>query len=204
MRCRKKVARSVFGTPRTKRHRSPQRTFATRRVTPHARAPDRLRIPEHRPPFPSSSRCRPPTKQASLAPRSRRAPRTWSARPSTPRSRPTTTRRVRLPRLARVPRNGTADARLSRAPTGTGRTGMFAIPPNNYDFYTEEEKYVRGRPREDEAVASTSWLRNDTRNDARFSSTRMFLFFFSDFFSFAPEDARRPTSRPFLRGPCPT
>ena len=48
------------------------------------------------PPFPSSSRCRPPTKQASLAPRSRRAPRTWSARPSTPRSRPTTTRRVRL------------------------------------------------------------------------------------------------------------
>jgi len=38
---------------------------------------------------------------------------------------------------------------------------MFAIPPNNYDFYTEEEKYVRGLPREDEAVASTSWLRND-------------------------------------------
>jgi hypothetical protein len=145
------------------------------------------------PPFPSSSRCRPPTKQASLAPRSRRAPRTWSARPSTPRSRPTTTRRVRLPRLARVPTNGTADARLSRAPTGTGRTGMFAIPPNNYDFYTEEEKYVGGCPREDEAVASTSWLRNDV-------SHRRECFFFPFFLS--PEDARRPTSRPPLRGPC--
>jgi hypothetical protein len=24
---------------------------------------------------------------------------------------------------------------------GTGRTGYWEIPPNNYDFYTEEEKY---------------------------------------------------------------
>ena len=128
------------------------------------------------PPFPSSSRCRPPTKQASLAPRSRRAPRTWSARPSTPRSRPTTTRRVRLPRLARVQRNGTADARLFRAPTGTGRTGMFAIPPNNYDFYTEEEKYVRGRPREDEAVRPRRG--SETTHETTHDSHRRECFFF--------------------------
>lgn len=24
---------------------------------------------------------------------------------------------------------------------GTGRTGMFNIPPNNYPFYSEDEKY---------------------------------------------------------------
>jgi hypothetical protein len=203
MRCRKKVGDEAF-SGRLERNDTGRLNARSLRDASHRTRARRTACGSSNidPPFPSSSRCRPPTKQASLAPRSRRVPRTWSARPSTPRSRPTTTRRVRLPRLARVPTNGNADARLSRAPTGTGRTGMFAIPPNNYDFYTEEEKYVRGLPREDEAVASTSWLRNDTRNDARrFSSTRMFLF---SFFSFALEDARRPTFRPPLRGPCPT
>lgn len=28
---------------------------------------------------------------------------------------------------------------------GTGRTGLYNIPPNNYDFYTAEEKYERSR-----------------------------------------------------------
>lgn len=27
-------------------------------------------------------------------------------------------------------------------PAGTGRTGMYRVPPNNYPFYSEEERYV--------------------------------------------------------------
>ena len=202
MRCRKKVARSVFGTPRTKRHRSPQRTFATRRVTPHARAPDRLRIPEHRPPLSVFITMSSPD-EAGLARPEVPARSTNMVRPTKYSAEsPYNDSPGTFPRLARVPER-TADARLSRAPTGTGRTGMFAIPPNNYDFYTEEEKYVRGRPREDEAVASTSWLRNDTRNDARFSSTRMFLFFLVIFFLSLPKtpDARPPDLS--CEGPAP-
>ena len=35
------------------------------------------------------------------------------------------------------------DAVTKYNPTpGTGRTGYMAIPPNNYPFYNEEEKYV--------------------------------------------------------------
>ena len=151
---------------------------------------------EHRP-LPSSSRCRPPTKQASLAPRSRRAPRTWSARPSTPRSRPATTRRVRLPRLVRVP--GTEPLTLaSPAPTGTGRTGMFAIPPNNYD-YTEEstcEDVLARTSGRVHVVAPKRHTKRRTILDANVS------FFFSDFF-LCPKtpDARPPDLS--CEGPAP-
>ena len=145
------------------------------------------------PPFPSSSRCRPPTKQASLAPRSRRAPRTWSARPSTPRSRPTTTRRVRLPHLARLSTNGTADARLPRADRNRAH-GDVRHPPEQLRLL-HRRREVRGRM----SSRGRGGRVHVVAPKRRFSSTRMFLF---SFFSFAPEDARRPTSRPPLRGPC--
>ena len=32
-----------------------------------------------------------------------------------------------------------AYSKYNNAP-GTGRTGLYGVPPNNYDFYTEEEK----------------------------------------------------------------
>ena len=45
--------------------------------------------------------------------------------------------------MTEVPRTE-AYSKYNDAP-GTGRTGMYAIPPNNYDFYTEEEKCVPRR-----------------------------------------------------------
>jgi|SaaInlV_125m_DNA_1040241.scaffolds.fasta_scaffold08795_2 hypothetical protein len=74
----------------------------------------------------------------------------------------------------------------SRAPTGTGRTGMFAIPPNNYDFYTEEEKYVLPRRGDETLPDLSSWLRTTqtrahdvsrTRNQHAFPLLGRFLFF---------------------------
>ena len=64
---------------------------------------------------------------------------------------------------------------------------MYAIPPNNYDFYTEEEKYVRaarGRGARDLVVSP-----NDTR--ARFS--------FAGVLPKTPNEARR---QPPLPVPC--
>jgi hypothetical protein len=46
--------------------------------------------------------------------------------------------------MTKVPKTR-ADSKYNDQP-GTGRTGMYRIPPNNYDFYTEDEKCVRRRP----------------------------------------------------------
>ncbi len=35
---------------------------------------------------------------------------------------------------------GSAVSKYNNDP-GSGRTGYWEVPPNNYDFYTEEEKY---------------------------------------------------------------
>lgn len=43
--------------------------------------------------------------------------------------------------MTKVPKTR-ADSKYNDQP-GTGRTGMYRIPPNNYDFYTEDEKCVR-------------------------------------------------------------
>ena len=59
--------------------------------------------------------------------------------PNDPDARPEA--KPRAMNMTRVP-NFEAHNEYNDAP-GTGRTGMFAIPPNNYHFYTEEEKCVQ-------------------------------------------------------------
>jgi hypothetical protein len=65
---------------------------------------------------------------------------------------------------------------------------MFAIPPNNYDFYTEEEKYVLPRRGDETLPDLSSWLRTKqtrahdvsrTRNQHAFPLLGRFLFFFA-------------------------
>jgi hypothetical protein len=65
---------------------------------------------------------------------------------------------------------------------------MFAIPPNNYDFYTEEEKYVLRGAGTRRSSDLSSWLRTTqtrahdvsrTRNQDAFPLLGRFLFFFA-------------------------
>ncbi len=167
--------------------RSPQRTFTTRRVTPRARAAPPAHPRTSNPPFrlhhdvvPRRTRRRPPRGPVALH---EHGPLDQVLRG------------VALQRLAGyVSRTSRAFRRTepltpaSRAPTGTGRTGMFAIPPNNYDFYTEEEKYVLPRRGDETLPDLSSWLRTKqrrahdvsrTRNQHAFPLLGRFLFFFA-------------------------
>jgi hypothetical protein len=182
--------------------RSPQRTFATRRVTPRARAAPPAHPRTSNPPFrlhhdvvPRRRRRRPPRGPVALH---EHGPLDQVLRG------------VALQRLAGyVSRTSRAFRRTepltpaSRAPTGTGRTGMFAIPPNNYDFYTEEEKYVLPRRGDETLVGPLVVAPNETNAGARrFSNAkpRRFLFpfvSFSFFFRRSPPKARQKAlSRP--------
>ena len=181
--------------------RSPQRTFTTRRVTPRARAAPPAHPRTSKPPFrlhhdvvPRRTRRRPPRGPVALH---EHGPLDQVLRG------------VALQRLAGyVSRTSRAFRRTepltpaSRAPTGTGRTGMFAIPPNNYDFYTEEEKYVLPRRGDETLVGPLVVAPNDTNAGARrfsnakptrVSLTRSFSFFFRR----SPPNARQKAlSRP--------
>jgi hypothetical protein len=180
--------------------RSPQRTFATRRVTPRARAAPPAHPRTSKPPFrlhhdvvPRRTRRRPPRGPVALH---EHGPLDQVLRG------------VALQRLAGyVSRTSRAFRRTepltpaSRAPTGTGRTGMFAIPPNNYDFYTEEEKYVLRGAGTRRSSDLSSWLRTTQTRAHDVSRTRnqdAFPFVsFSFFFRRSPPKARQKAlSRP--------
>ena len=181
--------------------RSPQRTFTTRRVTPRARAAPPAHPRTSNPPFrlhhdvvPRRTRRRPPRGPVALH---EHGPLDQVLRG------------VALQRLAGyVSRTTRAFRRTepltpaSRAPTGTGRTGMFAIPPNNYDFYTEEEKYVLPRRGDETLPDLSSWLRtrqtrahdvSRTRNQDAFCSLRVVFLFFSPL---SPNARQKALSRP--------
>lgn len=55
------------------------------------------------------------------------------------------------------PQPGTVPSKYNNEP-GSGRTGYWEIPPNNYDFYSEDEKY-KPQVQADGAVFSSAWGR---------------------------------------------
>ena len=69
---------------------------------------------------------------------------------------------------------------------------MFAIPPNNYDFYTEEEKYVRAARGRDAWTSRRGSERDERRHDV--SRTRNEDAF--PFVSFSPLSPERATLSP--------
>ena len=73
---------------------------------------------------------------------------------------------------------------------------MFAIPPNNYDFYTEEEKYVRAARGRDARTSRRGSERDERRHKKTFlereTNTRFPSFRFFFLFRRSPPNARRP------------
>jgi hypothetical protein len=79
---------------------------------------------------------------------------------------------------------------------------MFAIPPNNYDFYTEEEKYVLPRRGDETRRTSRRGSERDTRGRTTFLeretktlfvSLRVVFVFFSPL---SPNARQKALSRP--------